>query len=366
MANARCASAGRPLDRIMKNTILGAACVFVLAGCGTTVRDGLAIQDPTVLETGFLAGQSGAAGAALPRWSEVYGRIKPREVLGTLQSRLDQLGERKNNYFGYKDQCWLDAAKMELVAGDGWGFVEEALGEAARLTTGLEGSQPLSVDTASLRTVATVRPDLSEILVALHADPRFDTCPQAQKEVACAQVKLMHAGHDAWTRDFDAAQVKIDAILNTVADARHSLANCPALPEPEPELASNIVLLPTDTLFAFNGSRTEAITLDGRGKLDALIAESKGDTGMSAITISGFTDRLGSNAYNMKLSQRRADTVQRYLIAGGVTTVVTAQGFGKASPGSSCKITERRALRRCLAGDRRVELRFIHQGDSGR
>jgi OOP family OmpA-OmpF porin len=353
----------------MKNTILGAACVFVLAGCGTTVRDGLAIQDPTVLETGFSTGQSEAAGAAVPQWSEIYGRIKPREVLGTLQGRLDQLGERKNNYFGYKDQCWLDAAKMELAAGDGWGFVEEALGESARLTTGLEGSQPLSADTASLRTVATVRPDLSEILIAMRADPRFDTCPQAQKEVACAQVKLMHAGHDAWTRDFDAAQVKIDAVLTTVADARISLANCTVLPEPEfarqpVPLPSNLVLLPTDTLFAFNGSRTEAITLDGRGKLDALIAESKGDTEMTVITVSGFTDRLGSNAYNKKLSQRRADTVQRYLIAGGVTTVVTSQGFGKASPGNRCEMKERRALRRCLAGDRRVELRFVHQGDS--
>jgi OOP family OmpA-OmpF porin len=354
----------------MKNTILGAACVFVLAGCGTTVRDGLAIQDPTVLETGFHTGQSAAAGAALPQWSEVYGRMKRREVLDTLQHRLDQLGERKDNYFGYKDQCWLDAARTELVAGDGWGFVEEALGESVHLTMGLEGSQPLSADTAPLRTVATIRPDLSQILVVMRSDPRFDNCPQAQKEVACAQVKMMHAGHDAWTRDFDAAQVKVDAVLTTIGEAGLSLGRCVAPPEPElqpqpqPDApAANIVSLPTDALFAFNGSRTEAITPDGRGKLDALIAGLKGDVAMSAITVSGFTDRLGSNAYNVRLSQRRAETVQRYLIAGGVTTVVTAQGFGKASPGSDCKMKERRALRRCLAGDRRVELRFVHQGE---
>jgi OOP family OmpA-OmpF porin len=352
----------------MKNTIFGAACVFVLAGCGTTVRDGLAIQDPTVLETGFQAGQSAAAGAALPQWSEVYGRMKPREVLDTLQSRLDQLGTRKDNYFGYKDQCWLDAAKTEIVAGDRWGFVEEALGEAAHLTMALEGRQPLSTDTSPLRTVAALRPDLSEALLAMRADPKFDNCPQAQKEVACAQVKMMHAGHDAWTRDFDAAQVKVDAVMTTVGDARLSLDRCvaPIVPElasqPDPADA-NMVSLGTDALFAFNGSRTESITRDGRGKLDALIAESKGDTSMSAITVSGFTDRLGSDAYNTRLSQRRAETVQRYLVANGVTTVVTARGFGKASPGSHCAMKERRALKRCLAGDRRVELRFVHQGD---
>jgi hypothetical protein len=125
------------------------------AGCANTeVRDSLAIQEPTVLQRGFGTQQSIEAGAAVPQWTDVYGQIdNPREVIAALQGRLDQLDGRNNSYLGYKDQCWIDAAKSERDAGNRWGFVEEAIGEAARLTAGLEGAQELSADNPSLRTV---------------------------------------------------------------------------------------------------------------------------------------------------------------------------------------------------------------------
>lgn len=178
----------------MKNIILAAACIYALAGCANTeLRDSLGIQDPTVLQTGFGTQQSTQAGAAVEPWGSVYGQIeKPREVLVLLQARLDQLDHRKDNYFGYKDQCWIDVAKGETDAGDRWGFVEESIGEAAHLTAGLEGTQPLSPENPSLRTVAALRPDLTTSLQAIIADPRFVYCPQAQKQTACAEVK-----HDA-------------------------------------------------------------------------------------------------------------------------------------------------------------------------
>jgi OOP family OmpA-OmpF porin len=350
----------------MKNIIFGVACLFVLTGCANNaVRDSLGIQDPTVLQTGFGAEQSARAGAAVEPWTELYGHIgNPHKALGLLQARLDQMDERKSTYFGFKDQCWIDVAKSEIEAGDRWGFVEEAIGESARLTAGLEGTQPLAFDNPPLRTVAPVRSDLTDGLRAALADPRVLNCPQAQKQIACAEVGLMHAGHDAWTRRFDAAKAKVDKVQSMLADVQQSLESCgvPAEHTDVPSSEPTVVALPTDMLFAFDGSKIESITMDGRQRLDGFIDSAndwKTDGAGKLIMVSGFTDRLGSDAYNLGLSQRRAETVRRYLIDGGVRAEVRAQGYGRASPGTECGIRSWRALVACLANDRRVELRFL-------
>jgi OmpA-OmpF porin, OOP family len=310
----------------MKNIILAAVSIYALAGCANTeLRDSLGIQDPTVLQTGFGTQQSTQAGAAVEPWGSVYGKIeKPREALALLQARLDQLDQRKDNYFIYKDQCWIDVAKSEIDAGDRWGFVEESIGEAARLTAGLDGTQSLSPDNPPLRTVAVLRPDLTESLQAVIADPRFAYCPQAQKQTACSEVKLMHAGHDAWTRQFGKAKIKVDMVESTLGEARQSLDRCVI---PREDLSSTdplpkLVALAVDAVFAFNGSSVESITSEGRERLDGLIADVKSDGAVSSIPVTVFADRLGSEAYNRRLSYQRAETVLRYLVSGGVATAV--------------------------------------------
>jgi iron complex outermembrane receptor protein len=50
------------------------------------------------------------------------------------------------------------------------------------------------------------------------------------------------------------------------------------------------------------------------------------------IQVRGYTDSRGSAEYNLKLSQRRAETVMHYLQQHGVTNQMTAKGFGKENP----------------------------------
>jgi outer membrane protein OmpA-like peptidoglycan-associated protein len=51
------------------------------------------------------------------------------------------------------------------------------------------------------------------------------------------------------------------------------------------------------------------------------------------LSVEGHTDSTGTDEYNMKLSERRADAVQTYLVTNGIPpTNVDAKGFGKASP----------------------------------
>lgn len=78
----------------------------------------------------------------------------------------------------------------------------------------------------------------------------------------------------------------------------------------------------------------------------------------SAVKVTGYTDRLGSDAYNNALSQQRADTVKKALSAYVSESIITAEGRGKANPvTTSCKGNKKtKALIACLAPDRRVEI----------
>jgi peptidoglycan-associated lipoprotein len=53
----------------------------------------------------------------------------------------------------------------------------------------------------------------------------------------------------------------------------------------------------------------------------------------SKVTVEGFTDPAGSDAYNMMLSRRRADAVRYYLSSHGlVTSQISSVGYGKTRP----------------------------------
>jgi outer membrane protein OmpA-like peptidoglycan-associated protein len=69
------------------------------------------------------------------------------------------------------------------------------------------------------------------------------------------------------------------------------------------------------------------------------------------VVIEGYTDSVGSDAYNLDLSERRADAVRDFLLHNGVNPAqLTTRGYGKASPVASNATAEGRQQ------NRRVEL----------
>ncbi len=117
--------------------------------------------------------------------------------------------------------------------------------------------------------------------------------------------------------------------------------------------------LSADALFAFDKSALDDVKPEGRVQLNRLAKKvlSRGDK-VGAVSVLGYTDRLGSDDYNRQLSQKRADTVKAYLVEQGVPAgIVTAEGRGKdAAVATDCHQARRAELIACLAPNRRVEV----------
>lgn len=127
-----------------------------------------------------------------------------------------------------------------------------------------------------------------------------------------------------------------------------------APPAPAPEPISQPIRLSADALFNFD--RAE-LTPQGREQLSGLMGRLKSASQIENILVVGYTDRIGSDRYNMALSQRRAEAVRNYLVANGVPAdEVRTEGRGKADPVVQCSNRKRTALIACLAPNRRVEL----------
>lgn len=127
-------------------------------------------------------------------------------------------------------------------------------------------------------------------------------------------------------------------------------------PAPKPVAASESFTLSADALFAFDKAGLADVKPQGRAELDALAAKLTADGAKAEhIHVVGYTDRLGSNAYNQKLSERRAATVREYLASHGVAADrIDAEGRGKADPVTTCNDKQRAKLIACLAPNRRV------------
>jgi len=95
-----------------------------------------------------------------------------------------------------------------------------------------------------------------------------------------------------------------------------------------------VVSLPDVYLFEFNSS---AIGAEGRAKLKELAEYlARPELLSRRVSIEGHTDSIGTDAVNQTLSERRAESVRRELLTGGVLeNRIVARGFGESKPVAS-------------------------------
>jgi OOP family OmpA-OmpF porin len=133
--------------------------------------------------------------------------------------------------------------------------------------------------------------------------------------------------------------------------AAPSAPAAPATPAPKPAPASvkQSVVIQADALFDFDKS---VLRPDGKKSIDEAMAKLKG-VDVEMVIATGHTDSIGTDAYNQKLSERRAMAVKDYLVSKGMAAAkVTTIGKGETQPVATNKTAEGRQK------NRRVDIEF--------
>jgi OOP family OmpA-OmpF porin len=121
-------------------------------------------------------------------------------------------------------------------------------------------------------------------------------------------------------------------------------------PAPKPKPVAAKITLAADVLFDFDKA---VLKSEGKSKLDDLASKIRG-INLEVVIAIGHTDSIGSDAYNQKLSVRRAESVKSYLVSKGVEpNRIYTEGKGEKQPVASNKSKDGRQK------NRRVEIEVI-------
>lgn len=166
-----------------------------------------------------------------------------------------------------------------------------------------------------------------------------------------------HTGY--WTPAAAIAECDPDLVPRPVARPAPVVAPPPPVaqapapkpaPPPPPVPVMDKVTFAAETLFDFDKA---VVKPEGRKRLDELV-DSIASVNVDAIIAVGHTDSIGSDAYNLKLSMRRAEAVKAYLVSRGIAPDrVPIDGKGERQPVADNRTRDGRAK------NRRVEIEVI-------
>lgn len=170
---------------------------------------------------------------------------------------------------------------------------------------------------------------------------------QAQQEVKSAQQAVLQAQQKAekarkqaaeYRKEREAELDQLQQALNHIAKTRRTAMGVVMT------LGSNAIR------FGFDKSNLRPTDKEVLSRIAGILSVLKG----YSIYVYGYTDDIGTQAYNLKLSDRRAKSVRNYLVQNGLNpNIITTKGFGKKDPlvpGSSPQV---RAI------NRRVEIGIV-------
>jgi OmpA-OmpF porin, OOP family len=127
-------------------------------------------------------------------------------------------------------------------------------------------------------------------------------------------------------------------------------APAPAAPaRPAPSSVRQTIVIQADALFDFDKSVVRA---DGKRSIDEALSKLNG-VDLEMVIATGHTDSIGTNAYNQRLSERRAAAVKQYLESKGMPgSKITTIGKGETQPVATNKTAAGRQK------NRRVDIEF--------
>ena len=138
------------------------------------------------------------------------------------------------------------------------------------------------------------------------------------------------------------------------APAEPAAPAAPAAPTPPaapaaPSSVKQAITIQAEALFDFDKS---VLKPAGKKSIDDAIAKMQ-QIDVQMVIATGHTDSVGTDAYNQKLSERRATSVKEYMVSKGVAAAkITTLGKGETQPVATNKTAEGRAK------NRRVDIEF--------
>ena len=136
------------------------------------------------------------------------------------------------------------------------------------------------------------------------------------------------------------------------APATPAAPAAPTAPAPAaaaPTSVKQAITIQAEALFDFDKS---VLKPDGKKSIDDAVAKMQ-QVDVQVVIATGHTDSVGTDAYNQKLSERRATTVKEYMVSKGIAAAkITTLGKGETQPVATNKTKEGRAK------NRRVDIEF--------
>ncbi|VVN89744.1 OmpA family protein [Pseudomonas fluorescens] len=155
--------------------------------------------------------------------------------------------------------------------------------------------------------------------------------------------------HGDGDEDGDGVPDSRDKCPGTPPGVRVDADGCPP-PVPAPVVEEAVVvkeevIVIRDVHFQFDKA---TLTPSDKEVLNTIATRLKQEASTAQLTVTGHTDSVGSDAYNQKLSDRRAHSVVEYLISQGVprSSFVSVAGAGESQPVADNKTADGRALNR--------------------
>ena len=167
-----------------------------------------------------------------------------------------------------------------------------------------------------------------------------DDARQARQQAAAAQQAASEAQQkaDRYRQERRAELARLQAALGQIAETRRT--------------AFGLVTTLGSNSVKFDFDKAE-IKPQYREILSRIAGVLMGVRGYS-VYVNGYTDDVGSQAYNLQLSERRAKAVRDYLLKAGLDpTIITTKGFGKSDPRVQGDSAKARAM------NRRVEIGLV-------
>ena len=174
-------------------------------------------------------------------------------------------------------------------------------------------AQQASQAAASAQTAAQQRDQANQAQAKSAAQEQ-----SALQQAAAAQQKASEAEQKAeeYRKQREAELARLQQALGDIAETRRN------------GLGLVLTLGEKSIRFDFNKSEIKPEYRDILNRIAGVLTALKG----YSISVYGYTDDVGTQAYNLKLSKRRAQAVRDFLLKAGIPKLTTTQGFGKSNP----------------------------------